>query len=72
MLKKYFKGFINPKIKNSVYLYSPLLKPIRRSSLEHKLRLIDSSIDHNVIATFKAQKGSKDIVKIVHVINKED
>jgi len=30
-------------------------------------KLYDPSIDSNLITTFKAQKGSKDIVKIVHV-----
>ncbi len=50
-------------------------KPIRSLlSSEHKLRFFwwNSSafrlcIDCNAITTFKAQKGSKDVVKIVHV-----
>ncbi len=44
------------------------------SSSEHKisyfwlnLRAFWPSIDSNATTTFKAQKGSKDIVKIVHV-----
>ncbi len=43
-------------------------------SSEHKLRyfdeireLSDPPIDSNTTTIFKAQKGSKDIVKIVHV-----
>jgi len=34
----------------------------------HEIREVsDSSIDSNLTTTFKVQKGTKDIVKIVHV-----
>ncbi len=37
-----------------------------RSSLEHKLRYFWPCINSSETDMFKAQKGSKDIVKIVH------
>ncbi len=61
----------------NVMIYSPSCrsKPIRpSSSLEHKLRYFWWNprafwpcIDSNATKTFKVQRGSKDIVKIVHV-----
>jgi len=69
------KGLVHPKI---VINYSPSCrsKPIRPSFIfrtqikiffDEIRQLSDLHIDCNVITTFKAQKGSKDIVKIVHV-----
>ncbi len=76
-------GIVHPRDsspKNGIsvinYSLSCHSKPVRpsSSSMEHNLyifdeilELSDPPIDSNVTTTFKAQKGSKDIVKIVNV-----
>ncbi len=65
----------SPKNENSVINYSPSCrsKPVRLSFIfraQIKIFLMKSKsflIDSNATDTYKAQKGSKDIVKTVHV-----
>ncbi len=73
---KVFKGIVHPKIKILPLITHPRVVPNLQdlSSSEHKLRLFwwnprtfCPSINSNASTTFKTQKGSKDINKIVHV-----
>ncbi len=72
------KGIVQPKNKNSVIHYSLLCCPkhVRPSFIFRtqmniyfllNLRALWPCMDRNRTDTFKAQKGSKDIVKLVHV-----
>ncbi len=71
------KGIVHPKMKILSLITHPHVVPNLKdlcSSSEHKLRyfwwnprVFWHCIDSNITDTFKAQKGSKDIVKIVHV-----
>ncbi len=70
------KGTVHPKIKILSLITHPYVIPNPldfRPSSEHKLRYFWWNtrafwpcIDSNTIEMFKAQKGSKDIVKIIH------
>ncbi len=72
-----FKGIVYPKMKMLSLITHHLVVSNQydlRSSSEHKLRYFWWNprafwpcIDSNATETFKAQKGSKDIIKIVHV-----
>ncbi len=66
------KGIVHPKMKIMSLITRPHVKPVKHS--EHKLRYFWRNpraflpcIDSSSTTTFNAQKGSKDIVKIVHV-----
>ncbi len=75
---KVFKGIVHPKMKILSLITHPHVVPNSKdlsSSSEQtfryfwwNLRALWPSIDGNTTTTFKAQKGSKDIIKIVHVI----
>ncbi len=72
-----FKGIFHPKMKILSVITHPHVVPNLQdlhSSSEHKLRYFWWNprafwpcIDSNTTTTFKAQKGSKDIIKIIHV-----
>ncbi len=72
------KGIVNPKMKILSLITHPHVVPNPldfHSSSKHKLRYFLWNprafwpcIDSNATEMFKAQKGSKDIVKIVHVL----